>query len=82
MISRSRDSTVCVVTRLWAGQPMNCGLIPSRSKKLFSSAEHPSTFGPHPASCFVGTGGAVSSAVKQMGYLSPYIYMGYLSPYI
>jgi len=56
MISQSRDSTLCVVTRLWTGHRMNRGLIPSRSKRCYSSPQHPSTFGPHPACCLVGTG--------------------------
>jgi hypothetical protein len=41
MVYGSRDKPVSIVTRLWVGQLIDNGLIPTRGKRSFFSLENP-----------------------------------------
>jgi hypothetical protein len=47
----SRDSSVSITTRLWAGRRRNLGSISGRGKKCFSSSQRPDRLWVHMASC-------------------------------
>jgi hypothetical protein len=64
-LSGSRDSSVGIATGLWAGR-LRCRSFESRCDQEFSVVHIVQTgSGAHPASCAVGTGGALCPGVKQ-----------------
>jgi len=60
------DSSVGIVSRLWAAQPKNCGgLIPSRVKKFLSSLKCPDQLWGSPSLSLSGYQRVLSLGVKQ-----------------
>jgi hypothetical protein len=65
LYSRSWDSPVGLVTRLWAGQPRNQDSISGRGKRLFSITSRPALWPTQPPTQWVP--GAVSLGLKWQG---------------